>query len=1154
MTALWCSCCTAAKSYQWYVCLQEAGGDASVATSVAEEAWRLTQSHQDLGCQHRLNLSPATEELQDEKTQEEGVAARGSPATAENVMLESEEAKEDAAGLLWFEEVCELHTGVETLKQGEQEHVLGRKNVLNATTVEGNYTQHSQKVGGETEQENTLSQVDMVAVAGTPPRETADMSDDAVALEKGREGERQQLEDEELDHDEQTEKKEEFDVKGTLLEEISAEHPDPAEPANTGVQLPTEGLQLEEGHVSEDEAEEPPGDQRRGPRGRRKVPPNPRTSATELLAVVEDDRAEEKVITSTEGRVESREVDTKETAPEMDPEQEEVADDGAEDRDVMTAADLHQPTVSVQEDHGQTQDGEIPTLQRASVLLVDLKTTSSRLKETSDVQLIAAERMDQKPEPASSEEGTEEPNGVKEASGNEGKEQSSHWNHEEEEEEGATLIETLQLRSGRKIVKVGRQEQERDDQEHEAELVPAETKEETQALTKDGGTGEDPADKGQEEESAEEASAPPEINKDMRLEEDEAAVAVNEKKTPGEDGAEAPEKQTNVPPEVDDGPVTLAEDQQNTADLTSPATVQTSNPEDTSGASQDKRHEEETDPQGSDLQRGDVVLVDLGNSSRSQEEREEEPAEMEEQNVKEALREGEEGEAAADGPGKAPDVPEEAGTTQTPQSVGDDEAQGVSADQEVPLVERRILRSGRKMGSSKGRSAAAAATPRSRSKRALANQEPEEQGAEEAQLDLGDVPQEDLSQEGEVKEKDDGVGAAEKEDTLQPPSEEDGGEEDEEDEETSREEPSIIARKTKRSAPATSRRKSKRSRVQRESEEEEEEDRDVEENESDDGETAEIENRGESVDQEEDEPEAGDKEMDVLSEEGSERRPSEQEENSLREASAVPSTVMLVEEEEEAAPGATPHPGSHGNGVNATPGTKALKHQMEENQRETLLGTGSGPGQPGPGEIAALKAEEQGNEAAEREEEELEEEAPASEEEGLEVDAQARAAESEDMNAESPAEIRVLNPGTDVDGTRTGMEEETTVTDVETPSAAAEEGHQAGDDAGWSEVPGLEGHQPSAFSRAKEAELSDTDESVASDLVTMETDMNLEPNTDEDEKESTSEEEEELPDDDGGLIVIGKKVLRGRTVPAVIRKRKRPDHTAARQSKRRSRV
>lgn len=1162
MTAFLFSCCAGAKSYLLYVCLQagfnrqEPGGDASIATPGAEEALSLNQSHRDLGSQDRLNVLPATEEPQAENTQDEHVAARGSPATAENVMLESEKAIEDAAGPLLFEEVCELYTEVETLKQGDQQHILRRKTVLkNNTTVERNYTQHSQKAGGETDEENTLSQVAIVAVTDTDPRETADMSDGVFALEKRRKKERQQLEDEELNHGDRTEKKEEFGVKGTVLEEISAEHP--------------EDKQTEEQNQKEEEDQ---------PLDRRLV----ETSTTELLAVVEDGRAEEseeKVTTSTHVRVESKDVDTKETAPEMDLEKEEVADDGAEERDVMTAADLHQPTVSVPEEHDQTKDGETPTPPHASVILVDLKTKSSHLNETSDVQRfaseteevqpIAAERMDQKPEPASSEEGTEEP-----------KEESSHRNHEEED---APLIETIHLRSGRKIGKAGRQEQERDDtaavrtcdQEHEAELVPAETKEETQALSKDGVTGEDPAD---QEESAEEASTLPEMNKEMRLEEDEAAVhlqpltGVSENKTSGEDEAEA-ENQTNVPPEVDDGPVTLAVDQQNTADLTCPAIVQPSNPEDTFGASEEKQHEEEMDPQGSDLQRVEVVLVDLRNSGRSQEQTvvsdscvdEEQPAaEMEEQNVKEALTKDEEHEAAADGPGEASDDPEEAVTTQ---SVEDDEAQGVSADGEVPIVDRRILRSGRKTGyarTPKGRSAAA--TPQRKPKRAHANRESAEQGVEEPKPDLEDVTPEELSKEGEVKEKDDGVGAAEKEEILQPHSEED--------EETSRDEPNIVARKTKRSAPATSRRKSKRSRIQCESEEEPSaEDRDEEENKSDDGEIAEIENGGESVDQEKDEPKAEDKEMDVLSEEAlreaaSETRPSEQE-NSLREASSVPSTGMLgdadeEEEEEEAALVATPDRGSHGNGVKATTGTQPLKHQMEENEKETLLETGSGPGQPDTEETDVMKAKEQGNEVPEREEEKLaEEEETTSVEKVIKIDgagdsesAEVRAAESENFNDEPPAEIQVLDPGTDAD--------------VESPTAAPEEDHQAEDDAGWSEVPGRGGHQPSGWSRAKEAMLNDTDENVESDLVTMETGkdkvMNLEPNTDEDEDASTSEEEEDPSDDDGELTVIGKKVLRGRTVPAIItpqrkaspqpsqKKRKRPDNTPARQSKRRSRV
>lgn len=1095
---------------------QETGEDTSDATAGADEALSLHQSHRDPGSQDRLKVSPATEEPQD-----------------------------DPAGLLMSEEVCELHTEVETLKQGDQGHVW-RKTTWSTTTVERNYTPQSQKADEGTDEENTPSKVDIVAVTDTDPGETAEKSGDVSALEKLRKEERQELEDEELNNKEQMERREESGVKGTVLEEISAERPDTAEPpANTGGRLSTEGLGLEEGRGSDDDDEmrEPPVVQRRGPRDRRQVRPKAKstkqrqhkeegphtreaeleaarspgrkeadkaaednqadeqkekdqsvgrtreeTSTTEVLAVVEDDRAEgsqEDVVTSTEGRAESDKAGTKETAPKMDPEKEE------------------------------SKDGERPRLQHASVILVDLKTNCNHpsvmsasgtsgvqqfASETEGAEPIAAERMDQKAEPASTGEGTEEQNDAEEVSGNEGKAESSHQNQEGEE---AALIETVNYGKA------------------DAGVVPAETKEGEQAVTKDGVAGEDPAD---EEQSAEEASTQAEIKQDEAAVHLQPLTQGSEREISGEDEAEA-EKQAPVPPEVDEGPVALAEDQESTA-----GAVPASNPEDTFGASEEKKHEEDMDPQGSDLQRVMVVLVDRRNSSRSQDETrvadscvdEEQPAaEMEEQRMKEALKEDKKAEAAADGPGKASDGPEEAVTPQTPQSAEDDEAEGVSADVEVPVVERRIWRSGRKTGHAR--------TPKGRSAAATPQRESEEQGAEEPRLGLEDVTQEELGKEG-----DDGVGAAEKEDVLQPHPEED--------EEASRDEPSTISRalrKTKRPATATSRSKSKRSRRQRESEEEiSAGDRDVEENKSEDGE---IENGDECVHQEEEEPTAEHKEMEM--------------------ANTEPLGDTEEEEQEEAV--ATRDPGSDGNSVKATPGTKALKQPMEEKEKETLLEASSGPGRADPEEVAVTKAEGQGHEAPEREEEELAEEETTSMEEGIQIDGAGEPAESENINDEIP----VLDTGTDVDGTRIGMEEVTTETEEKSPTSAPEEDHQAEDDAGLSDVLGLGGHGPSGFTGAKELEGSDSDGKVESGLVTMETEkdevINSELNADEDDKESNSEEEEELSGEDGEPVQIGKKVLRGRTVPAVVvtpqpkaghRKRKRPETTPARKPRRRSRL
>lgn len=1178
---------------------QEAGEDTSNATSVADEAVSLNQSHTDLD-----------EEPQDEIRQDEHVPVPvpvpASPAAAENVTTESEE---DPAGPLLFEEVCELHT--ETLKQGDQGHVWRRTTLVSTTTVEGSDTQHLQEAEEEPDEEDTLSKLDIVAGTDPDSRETAEMSEDVVVPGQLRQEESQQLEGEE-----QTEKNEECGVMETVLEEISAEHPDTAEPAQPGGQPFTEGLELVEGHVSDDETEEPPVVQRRRSRDRRKVRPRSskqrqhkeegththgaeleagrsggteaednqmeaqnqekedrtrdETSTTELLAVVEEDRTEESeeiVLTSPEGRAESTEADTEETAPEMDPEKEDLAEDGGEETDGTTAGDPHQ--LRVPEEPDLTMDCEVTTLQHASVILVDLKTSSKHLSvmlasgasdlqplasETEEVEPIAAEGTNEKPEPESGEDGTEERNDAEEGSENERKEESSHLNPEEEEE--APLMETILLRSGRKIVRGGRQEHEGEDtaavrtceQDQDAE-----TKEEKQALPNECVPGEDPAD---EEESAEETSTQPEVNEELRFE-DEAPVHLqpsteeSEKKISGEDEAEE-ENQTAAPPEVGGGPLASAEDQENVNGSTSPDTGLASNPEGTFGASEEK--EEELDPPGSDLQSVMVVLVDLGNSSLPQDETggaasvdEVEPA---------AEVEGEEeSEAAADGPS---DVPEETVTTQTPQSGEDDEAEGVSAQEEEPAAERRILRSGRKTGhvrTPKRRSAAA--TSQRQSKGGHAHHESEERGAEEPKPDLEDVTREELRTEEEVKGTDERVAAAEKEEILQPRSEED--------EETGRDGASIPARaprKSRRSAAAPSRRKSKRSRMQSEPEEEPSaEDGDEEENKKDDGEIAGIENGDKDVDQEDEEPQAEGGQMDV----GSETRPNGQEENSLRETSSVPNAVALGDtEEEEDAAVATQDLGSHGNDVKDTPGTKSPKHQMEESEKETLPETSSGPGGPDIEEDAVLKAEEQEREAQEKEEEKLVEEETTGMETGMKIDGDGddELAESGNMNDESAEGTPELDTGADGHGTRTGMDEETTETSMEPPTAAPEEDHQAEDEAGLSEVPAA--HEPSGFTGAKELEASNTAENVESDLVTMETNqvINLELNTDEDEEESNSGEEEDLSGANGETTVIGKKVLRGRTVPAVTitphqparRKRQWPHASPARTPRRRSRV
>ena len=1024
---------------------QETGEGSSSAAPGAEEAVGCKQSHEDAS-----DDPPATVEPQRDDPQEE--------------------AKDHPAAPLLSDQDWELQPEVETLKQGDQ--------------------------GQKADEENI--KVDVVTRA--------------FALEKLEKEERQQPEEEELNDEEQPENKEEFGVKGSVPEEISA-----------GGQLPAEGLELEEGHLShhlsDDEPEEPPVVQRR------KVHPKARSkkegqhkeathtrqaeldagrssggkeaedkqtqeqireeekdqsadrgreeaSTTELLLAVEGERAEEAeeaLPTSTEARMESKKVDRPETPPETDPEEEEEEPDGdgAEDRDGRTAADMDQPTASDPEEHVQANGGETPKVQ---------------LMETSDLQ---------KPEPAFPEGGTGEKKNVKEVSGNEGKEESSPQNRQGEEEE-APLMETVRLRSGRKIVRAGQQEQKHEDtaagrtcdQEHEAELVPP------------GTIGEDPVE---EEPSAEEASTQPERDEELSLEEGEAAVHLqplaeaSRRNISGEHEAEA-EKQTPVPPEADEGPEALAEHPEKPTDLTGPDAVQASNPEDTCGVSEE---EEEMDPLGSDLQRVMVVLVDLRNSGRSQDETragscvgEERPAAgMEEHNMQEALKE-------------AADVPEEAVTTQTPPSAEDDGAGAVSADEEVPVVERRTLRRSRKPGCARRGRSAAATSQRE------------------------DAKQEELVQEGQVKG---------------------------EDEESSRDEPSMerALRKTKRSAPATSRRTSKRSRLQCQSDEEPSaEDGDVEETPSNHGEIAQKGN--ESVDQQGEKPKAEDKEADVVSEEALTESgcPNGQEENSLREPSEDEQEAAVVMEE----------PGSLGNSDTAASETKPSNQQSEEREKETLLETSPGPGRPDTEDIAVRTAEEQGNEGPEGEQEAF----VSTTDERMDGDsesAEAGAAESENFNGERPAGTAVLDPGTD--GTRTGMEEETRETEGKSPAAAPEEGQEVtppAEDAALSEVKGLGGQEPSAFTTAKEPE--------ESDLVTTETETDRVRksvvNTDEkessseEEKEEEEEEEDHLSDEDEEPVVMGRKVLRGRTVPAVVitpqRKRRRPDATADHGPRRRSRV
>lgn len=1315
---------------------EETEEDTSNTTPVAEEALSVKESHRNLGSRDSLEVSPANVEPRDKITQEEHISTHNSPAEVENMTSENEEVKEDSAALVVYEEVFEVHTEVETLKQGDQGQVLRKTTIFSTKTIESNYIQ--QKSDKETN-ENTLQTIDIVAelaVADPDPEESQVLSDDILVMEE-------QLKDEELQNEELTGNKDEFGVKDAILQEISSEHPDTAETVNTRGHLLTERLMLEEvqisDHMSDDETEEPPIVLRRG---RRRVNPKstkhrqhkeegehtheaepiagrslvrkeaddkavdkqmedqnqeetdqsmdrtPETSAQELL-VVEDGRtpgaqeSEEDAVTSTKVRIEINKNEIKEMPPEMDSEKQELTDDGNEETGAICGDNLDQPIASVPDELQLTKDCEMPRLQQARVILVDLKTGSDYVSlmvagETIEVQCLASEReeveltadekMDEDPETALQPSTEEENDDLEEVNGNKGKEDSSNDNHEEEE----PFIETTYLRSGRKIIKGGHQEHQHDDT---AAVSTGDEDHEKETITNYSVTGQDPAE---EKQSAEEASTQPEINEEMRLEEDEAPihlqpsiqvsivkisaeVEVEENKTDDgeiagiengdksvDQGEEKPkaevkvmddpseqamavagsetcpneqaepskevseinisaeveaqtEKETPVTVDVNEGPVTLSEDQENTADLTSPDGVQASNLEEPFRASKEKPHSEEMELQESDLHRVTVVVVELRNSSQLLDEKtvtdscaaEEQPAvEMEGQNMKDALREDGQTEAAPDVPVKASSVSEEAITTQNKQSAEDDEAEGVSGAEETPVLERRVLRSGRKAGNirtqRKGRRSAAA-TPQGKSKRAQTKEESEEQErdetiptleelTEEPKTDLEDVPQKQPRKEQDVQEENDGVGVAQEE-------EEEMQLHCEEADETSQDEPASIGtalRKAKRTAPATSTHKSKRSCMQHESEEETSAaDGEVEENKTDDGRIAEIENGNKSIDQGEEKL----KDMDDVSAEAttgtnSETHSNGEGENYLSETASAPVTVVEGDIDEKEAPVVATHVcGSNGNTIHASAGTIPLKCQIEENEEETRE-TRSGPDEPEPEQRLVILAEEQVIEVPEGEEEELAEETTSMKKEikingardqiiGSES-ACPRAAESENFNDESPEEVL------EVYGTSRGMEAEITEIDVEPPTAAPEEDHLILVD---EEAPTVTSRSqksrtkrpkttPKQTSRRRKkqglvgiqqhvAESGDDktqekpedagetsqphepmEESMEGDIISVESEKdigsNSELNAEENGKEFNLEVEDNLSDDDGELIVMGEKVLRRRTVPALI--------------------
>lgn len=797
--------------------------------------------------------------------------------------------------------------------------------------------------------------------------------------------------------------------------------------------------------------------------------------------------------------------------------------------------DVDQPTVSAPDGLELTNDCELPSLQHVSVILVDPKTNSNSLSvvvpggtseapccasETGEVELIAPETMDQEPEPASTEELGE----LEEATG--------IGNHQGQEHEDIAAGRTCE-------------------EDHEEEMVPDEAGEEKEPVKDDGATA--------EEEATEEASTQPDVNEEMRLE--------GEAPTNLHPSTEATEE-ADVSPEGDGGPLSSPEHQENAGDSTHPDTVMASNPKEASGASEEKQRSEDVALQESDLQRVTVVLMDLRSSSQSQVAEEQPPAGMEED---------EQPEAAPDAFGDASDVSEEA-VAPTPLSGDDGEAEGGSGVEEVPVVESRVLRSGRKMGYTrtlrKGRRSAAA-TPLGKP-RAHANGESDEtiptleEQREEPKPDLEDITQKDPRNEGENKEE---VGVAQEEETLQPQTEE-----------PRQDEPTVIGRvlrKAKRSAPATPIRRSKRSRLQPKSEEgSSAEDRDTGGTTTDDGEIPEIKNGDQSVDPREEKSE----DMDVVSAEATrevdpEPRPNGAGETSPRESASVLQTMVVADDEEEEAP---------------APGTKSPP--LEEDEEQAVVETSSGPDKPGTTEGEVEELAEEGTEKVvdgeSAEPEDVHEEPPAeAPEAGAQVDG------TEEQSTESPTAA----PEEEAPDVTSRSRRSKTRTSQTTPAPTSslekleEETQQHVEDGGDEETQKEPEGSGDAVQPSSTEE--DTDEDLPhrkdegpdvegeeqaedhADFVGGPSGFTVElESDDEDEKESDSEEEEDVSGDEP--IVMGKKVLRGRTVPALIispktrrskgllsdddkspgsarkdkLKRKRSEVTPARKFKRRSRV
>lgn len=616
----------------------EENGEVVVDTNPKAEAATL------LATQNKFDLTsaPMTEEpqVEDVATQNLNYTSHDSQIIVENVASEIEEAKEecqkeDTAVLVVSEEVLEVHKEAETLNEEGEVRVLRRRTVVSTPMTKRKYTRHNQKVYEELEKEvakkNDVSTTEVVeelaATAAEEPEETAAIKEDVVGMEELKE-EKQQLEEEQLTNEVETEKREEPGVEDTVLKGSSTELPDTAETdltkENVVEKVTDESETKQKGeevytsdHLS-DEIERPPVVQRRGLRGRCKVTPKPESTkqskrhhrqeeehtdeadvgaggsaseekadekamdtqmgephqvdqdksvdepeeiSTEELTVVEEGRipdaeeAAEDVTSSTEVSVEEhkevREDGKPETVSVMEAQKEEEAEDVIQEPVTVTSTSgtvipdevLDEAALPVAEEPQEKDIGcEIPKLQQATVILVDLKTTGHHLSvkvaeempaegecstpEKEQVELIAPEEKDvfssfaeeQTSEPemlvleeddrgkqnnnteksadAATEAGTVEKQGLEEDTSNKEKKESANVDGGKGEAEEAPFIETSVLRSGRKIVKASHQEREEDNigevitkkKVDEAEIGTGESEGEMEAMETDAVT------------------------------------------------------------------------------------------------------------------------------------------------------------------------------------------------------------------------------------------------------------------------------------------------------------------------------------------------------------------------------------------------------------------------------------------------------------------------------------------------------------------------------------------------------------------------------------------------------------------------------------------------------------------------------------------